>query len=637
MSLWINGVTRVLVTISEILTAGIAVTAFSLLLYALSFNLRNRVARSFALILVCVVIVFSAEALGSTATNTIAINYWLHIQWVGILFLPATYFHFSDALLATTGRPSRWRRRWAVRIAYLISFGLLCLLPTDLFLGEVVINQAPVPFNRPTLITELFTVYYLVIMFLSWINYVRAMRRTVTETSHRRMTYLGISAAAPALGCFPFLLYSSSFAANQALLFWLLLILVNLFVGGLIVGMAYSVAFFGVSWPDRVVKSRLIKWLLRGPVTASLTLALVTIVRRAGDVLGGNPYSALVPIVMIVTILLSEFMITLFFPKLEQWLLFGNDQVELLQLRSLEERLLTRSDLSQFLEMVLAAICDQLQAPGAYIFSKEADEFDLVLQTGDLKDLPDLKEAFQDHMNESNGLSEMSVWQQDVIFPLIDGGEAPSVVGYLGIHKVDQQMLLEAEVMTSVNLLLHRAAIAMRDREVQEQMFRTLELLDPQVEMIQQLRAAGRYDRQAILLDDQSFEGKEMNSWIKDALTHYWGGPKLTENPLLQLNVVQAELKSHENNAANALRSILKEAIDHLRPEGERKYTGEWILYNILDLKFLEGKKVREIAMRLAVSEADLYRKQRVAIDAVANEIVHMEVESKEVKNSEEV
>lgn len=637
MSLWMNGVTKVLVTISEILTAGIAVTAFSLLLYALSFNLRNRVARSFALILVCVVIVFSAEALGSTATNSLAIDYWLHIQWVGILFLPASYFHFSDALLATTGRPSRWRRRWAVRIAYIISFGLLCLLPTDLFLGEVVVNEAPVPFNRPTLITELFTVYYLVIMFLSWINYVRAMRRTVTETSHRRMTYLGISAAAPALGCFPFLLYSSSFASDQALLFWLLLILVNLMVGGLIVGMAYSVAFFGVSWPDRVVKSRLIKWLLRGPVTASLTLALVTIVRRAGDVLGGNPYTALVPIVMIVTILLSEFMITLFFPKLEQWLLFGNDQTELLQLRALEERLLTRSDLGQFLEMVLAAICDQLQAPGAYIVSKNSDDFDLVIQTGNLKDLPDLKDQFQDYLEENPSLTEMSVWQKDVIFPLIDGGDSPAVVGYLGIHNIDHQMLLEGEVMASVNLLLHRAAIAVRDRAVQEQMFRTLEQLDPQVDMIQQLRAAGRYDRQAMLLDDEAFEGKEMTSWIKDALTHYWGGPKLTENPLLQLHVVQSELKNHENNGANALRSILKQAIEKLRPEGERKYTGEWILYNILDLKFLEGKKVREIAMRLAVSEADLYRKQRVAIDAVANEIVHMEVERKEQENSEEI
>ncbi|MPM62185.1 hypothetical protein SDC9_109051 [bioreactor metagenome] len=402
-------------------------------------------------------------------------------------------------------------------------------------------------------------------------------------------------------------------------------------------GMAYSVAFFGVSWPDRVVKSRLIKWLLRGPVTASLTLALVTIVRRAGDVLGGNPYTALVPIVMIVTILLSEFMITLFFPKLEQWLLFGNDQTELLQLRALEERLLTRSDLGQFLEMVLAAICDQLQAPGAYIVSKNSDDFDLVIQTGNLKDLPDLKDQFQDYLEENPSLTEMSVWQKDVIFPLIDGGDSPAVVGYLGIHNIDHQMLLEGEVMASVNLLLHRAAIAVRDRAVQEQMFRTLEQLDPQVDMIQQLRAAGRYDRQAMLLDDEAFEGKEMTSWIKDALTHYWGGPKLTENPLLQLHVVQSELKNHENNGANALRSILKQAIEKLRPEGERKYTGEWILYNILDLKFLEGKKVREIAMRLAVSEADLYRKQRVAIDAVANEIVHMEVERKEQENSEEI
>jgi hypothetical protein len=33
--------------LNDLLTAGIAITAFSLLLYALSFNLRDRVARSF--------------------------------------------------------------------------------------------------------------------------------------------------------------------------------------------------------------------------------------------------------------------------------------------------------------------------------------------------------------------------------------------------------------------------------------------------------------------------------------------------------------------------------------------------------------------------------------------------------------
>jgi hypothetical protein len=94
----------------------------------------------------------------------------------------------------------------------------------------------------------------------------------------------------------------------------------------------------------------------------------------------------------------------------------------------------------------------------------------------------------------------MTVWQKDVIFPLIDGGETPAVVGFLGIHNIDHQSLLEGEVMNSVNLLIHRAAIAVRDRDVQEQVFRTLEQMDPQVEMIQQLRAAGRYNRQRFYL-----------------------------------------------------------------------------------------------------------------------------------------
>jgi len=40
--------------ISDILTAGIAITAFSLLLFALTMNLRDKVVRSFCLIMVSV-------------------------------------------------------------------------------------------------------------------------------------------------------------------------------------------------------------------------------------------------------------------------------------------------------------------------------------------------------------------------------------------------------------------------------------------------------------------------------------------------------------------------------------------------------------------------------------------------------
>jgi hypothetical protein len=84
-------------------------------------------------------------------------------------------------------------------------------------------------------------------------------------------------------------------------------------------------------------------------------------------------------------------------------------------------------------------------------------------------------------------------------------------------------------------------------------------------------------------------------------------------------------MDEHEGNPVNALRAILHHAIDQVRPEGERRFTAEWMLYNILEMKFLQGRKVRDVARKLAMSEADLYRKQRVAIEAVAETIANME------------
>lgn len=51
----------------------------------------------------------------------------------------------------------------------------------------------------------------------------------------------------------------------------------------------------------------------------------------------------------------------------------------------------------------------------------------------------------------------------------------------------------------------------------------------------------------------------------------------------------------------------------------------EWTLYNILELRFLQKAKVSEVAQRLALSEPDLYRKQQIAIDAVADTLISME------------
>jgi truncated hemoglobin YjbI len=151
------------------------------------------------------------------------------------------------------------------------------------------------------------------------------------------------------------------------------------------------------------------------------------------------------------------------------------------------------------------------------------------------------------------------------------------------------------------------------------------------MEMIQRLRAAARYDGTEILTTPLSpYEEQNLVTWVKEALTHYWGGPKLTDSPLLELQVVRQTVEKNQETPANALRSILRQAIEKVRPEGERRFTGEWILYNILDMKFLEGRKVREVALRLAMSEADLYRKQRVAIEAVAQAIADMEQQARQ-------
>jgi hypothetical protein len=94
----------------------------------------------------------------------------------------------------------------------------------------------------------------------------------------------------------------------------------------------------------------------------------------------------------------------------------------------------------------------------------------------------------------------------------------------------------------------------------------------------------------------------------------------------MRLEIVQNALVEHDGNATATLRSILARAIEMQKPEGARSLTtGEWILYNILEMKFVQGKKVRDVARRLAMSESDLYRKQRVAIENVARAIAAME------------
>ena len=155
------------ITLNQILTAGIAITAVALLFFAIQFNLRDKVARTFALILICVAIIFSTESISSTILSQQVVETLLRIEWVGIIILPATYLHFSDAVLATTGKPSRWKRYWAVRVSYLICVLFLITLPFPSVFGKVYYEQPSAPQLQPTIITYLFSGFYLPLFFAS--------------------------------------------------------------------------------------------------------------------------------------------------------------------------------------------------------------------------------------------------------------------------------------------------------------------------------------------------------------------------------------------------------------------------------------------------------------------------------------
>lgn len=622
--------------LNEILTAGVAITAFSLFLYALTFNLRNRVARSFAMIMLFVVVIFTAESMQNETVPNWGLEILLQVQWLGLVFLPAAYLHLSDALLVTAGMPSRGRRRWAIRLVYVVSAGFLVLLVMGLLFGDFIADGQPAPHLERTIWTEFFSLFYSAAMIWAWINFARAFNQMLTRSGRRRMLYLMAGATAPAIGSYPYLMYGSSLAGGFPLAFWGTALTVNIFVGGLIVVMAYAVAFFGVSWPDRLVKSRLFKWILRGPVTASATLGIMTVVRRGVELYDGTPYSALVPFSMVASVLLFEHTITVLSPFWERSIFFGGDREELTLLQNVEERLLTKSDLRQFLDAVLAAVRDHLQSPLAFIAALDEEDLALITMAGNksLLDLGHFPEVLSVPGIANGNERSVFLWGDFWILPLrerkrdMDRDEIPPLLGILGIAK-DETFDIENMENESLWLLAERAALALEDRQLQQRVFQSLQDLQPQAEALQRWRASGRYDSKASMLAEPSFNEGDLPSLVKDAFSHYWGGPKLSTSPLIDLEIVQQEAAEHDGNRVNALRAILRRGMESVRPEGERRFTADWILYNILELKFIQGQKVRDVAARLAMSEADLYRKQRVAIASVAKMVLEMESDVK--------
>jgi hypothetical protein len=621
-----------LLVLNQILDAGNSITAFSLLLYALTFNLRARVARTFALVLGCLTVVYFGDVLSSLARGDADLGMWLRLQWLGISFLPTAIFHLSDALLASTGRPSRGRRALAIRMGYVASLGTLVLATQTQLLAGSVARAGTAGFLQPGPLFPLFLAFFVVSLTAAGVNYWRTYQRCLTSESRRRMGYLGVGTLGPILGSFPFLMLGGDAMLLQPFVFWSLLAVINVTVGGLLVLMAYAVAYFGVSYPDRVVKSRLFQWILRGPFVASTVLGVTVVVNRVSAFLGIENSGA-VPFALVSSLLLLQYVITLIRPPVERWLFYGQDRNDVTRLQALEERLLTTGDLRQFLESVLNAACDITRARSAFVAVVGPGGLELEVAVGPddplrgSEDLPGL--LLPDQRREIEPLGSVFAWDAYWLIPLWapDSAEA---IGLLGVRSQPGDEGFNREQAEEMSILAGRASVALTDRLLQREVFGAVDRLVPQVEAVQRMRAAARYAGTEALTApvNGALPEADLVNWVKEALGHYWGGPRLTSSPLLGLQVVRRTMQEHDDNPVNALRAILRRAIERVRPEGERRFTAEWMLYNILEMKFLEGRKVRDVAMRLAMSEADLYRKQRVAIEAVARAVAEMEHEA---------
>lgn len=609
-----------------LLAAALVITTFALLLWLFPSSWRNPVQRAFSALLLFVGIVYVGQVFLLRTATLEAAEVWLRFKWIGIAFVPAAYVHFSNAVLRSTFYDTKWRRA-ATLVTYLIGIIFLLLVVfTNVVVGA--------PFNHPFAtqlsagpLFYLFAIYFFAATVWGIYNIELARRRTLTPTSRRRLRRLGIAFLAPAFGVFPYLVFSGFPALIPPIVLLSLTFFGSIALIIMLTVMTYTVTYQGALQSDRIIKQKFVHYLLRGPLVAVGVVTALAIVPLVETWLPVTRDTLLAGTV-IIGIIVFEMLISRSKPYLDR-LLFWQDRREVKQIQELDTRLLTTTDLRQILENILAAMCDLLRVESGFVLAAEHDEWKVEAVVGARDPLQKFMAGQNTPLTFTNGdntphfIANGEYW----LYPLRVNG-SDTLIGVIGIVARAPEPDLTEHERELVDALAAQAELALEDRALQKNVFDALEQIGPQVEALQRAQAKPRVVGETVKerVEEELIGSPDFNRAVQDALAHYWGGPKLAHSPLLQLNIVQQSLAEYDQNPTRALRAILAQAIEDLRPDGTRSLTApEWVLYNILELKVLQGKKIREVAQQLAMSESDLYRKQRVAIQEVAKVVQQME------------
>jgi hypothetical protein len=627
---------------NQLLSAAVLIVTFSLLAYIVLQNWRSDIARALLMLLAGVVVVYSGDILLPLANRSSTMEFLGRAQWLGIAIVPAAYIHLANGLLALTERKAQSvAARPLVYLAYAgsASFFLLVALGTNLIVREG-LPSGPIAQFRAGPLFWVYCLFFIVGAAATLWAIVQSQRSALTFTQRRRLTYLGAAFAAPGIGVFPFLVVGAPSAVPTSAIL-VLQALASITVAVMITVMTYSIAFQGVLLPERLIKQDFIRWWLYGPFVSITIILFIQLMPRLEE-LFGLPRDALLTFgVMLMTVLMPIF-VSRIKPYLDL-LIYRQDQDEIDYLRNLPRSTFTRTDLRVLLENSLLAVCGALSVDTGFVIAPGDGGYTIRAVCGrrhevkrfvaeyPLKELTPQVEQLPPRARDTLPSTDAFISAGGFcLFPL----RSPDGIflGALGVAASPEQLRrdgnLDAETRHLISVLAHQMELALSTSEMQQRIFDALRGLGPEMQSLQQLATKLEQATPATIatMDGDIVMQPDFPQLVKDALTQFWGGPKLAESPLLNMRSVRRILQSQGGSPTRALQAVLRQAIGNLRPDEQLDPTAqEWLLYNLLEGRYLQRKTVRDVANRLAMSESDFYRKQRIAIEEVARQLALME------------
>jgi N-terminal 7TM region of histidine kinase len=627
--------TNLLLTLNDLLSAAVLIVTFALLAYLLLQNRESPVARALCVLLAGIVVVFGGDVLIGQIQSEATIAFMLRAQWLGIVSVPAGYLHLTHALLSYGGQTSNWRR-WYVLAGYLISGSFFVLaLGTDLLLSPGVVRGPLAQFGAGPLFS-IFAIYFALACMLVFGATLRVRRLVLTPILRRRLTYLAATVLGPGLAVFPYLVIANPGSPTFDTAALLLLGLGNAAIAIMTIVAVYSIGFQGMSLPDRIIRQDFVRWWLYGPVVGITIVLFVRGVPPLARMLGVSPDILLTFGIMIMTVLMPIF-VTRAKPYLDA-LVYTQDHGEIDYLRALPRSTFTQTDLRSLLENTLIAICGALRIETGFVAAADEDnQYTIKTVVGARRDVK--RFVNEQQLGELvQRLAQLPVPENGALFseptfinasgfcllPLRDPNG--SFIGALGVGLPPEALTADARRLVSA--LSHQIEMALTTVHMQQRLFETLRDMGPEIESLQLLSTRLEQATPASLdsLKTEVALLPDFPQIVKDTLAHYWGGPKLSDSPLLGLRSVRRMLDEQGGSPTRALQAVLRQAIENLRPDAQLDPSAqEWVLYNILEMRFLQGRRIRDTADRLAMSESDLYRKQRIAVEEVARQLALME------------